>query len=169
MRKPPHGFELLNDKLDEFEASMREAVYEPHEGKRKIEATWAIARVNWERTRFVFQAFRRGVVSKAVFEYCADSKLIDGSLATKWMLKGYERLCCVQCVHRNNHSFGGSCVCRVPIKDRMQREGVQCCTCGCHGCASGDGEGNPWHQLPQQQQQLEREEEVPQSLGDDTQ
>lgn len=142
MRKPPKGFDIVAPKLDEYEEEMKTAVLAPHAGKRKVESTWEIARINWERTRYVFTAHRRGLVDKTVFEYCVENQFIDGSLAAKWLLKGYERLCCVQCVHRGNHNFGGSCVCRVPAKDRAA--GVACSSCGCTGCASGDSGRSPW-------------------------
>jgi bud site selection protein 31 len=50
-KKPPAGWDLVEPTLEEFEAKMREAEVDPHEGKRKTESVWPIFRVsiflNW--------------------------------------------------------------------------------------------------------------------------
>lgn len=47
MRKPPPaGWEIVESTLEEFEAKMREAETDPHEGKRKTEAVWPIFRAS---------------------------------------------------------------------------------------------------------------------------
>lgn len=46
MRKqPPEGWDLIEPTLDQFEAMMREAETDPHEGKRKTETLWPIFKV----------------------------------------------------------------------------------------------------------------------------
>ena len=51
-KKPPAGWDLLEDHFEESERKMKEAVEEPHEGKRKAECTWMIHKLHWERNRF---------------------------------------------------------------------------------------------------------------------
>lgn len=47
MRKqPPEGWDLIEPTLDEFEAKMREAETDPHEGKRRTETLWPIFKVS---------------------------------------------------------------------------------------------------------------------------
>ena len=47
MRKtPPEGWDLIEPTLEEFEAKMREAETDPHEGKRKTEGLWPVFRVS---------------------------------------------------------------------------------------------------------------------------
>ena len=46
-KKPPAGWDLIEPTLEEFEAKMREAETDPHEGKRKSEAIWPIFRVGF--------------------------------------------------------------------------------------------------------------------------
>ena len=41
-KKTPEGWDLIEPTLEEFEAKMREAETEPHEGKRKTETVWPI-------------------------------------------------------------------------------------------------------------------------------
>ena len=38
----PDGWDLIEDTIEDFEAQMRDAVSEEHEGKRKNELTWRI-------------------------------------------------------------------------------------------------------------------------------
>lgn len=137
MKRPPPGFEKIAEGLDAFDDEMKAAINEPHKGKRKVEATWAVADVSRRRTRFVFDKFQSKEISQQVFDYCCENRFIDAALAKKWRLSGYERLCCLQCVFPKNHAFEGSCICRVPKKDRRV-EDIECATCGCTGCASGD-------------------------------
>lgn len=44
-KRPPDGWDLIEPTLEEFEAKMREAETEPHEGKRRTETVWPIFRV----------------------------------------------------------------------------------------------------------------------------
>lgn len=46
-KKPPPGFELIEEVIDDFDAQLKEAVNEEHEGKRKAESTWKIHRLHW--------------------------------------------------------------------------------------------------------------------------
>lgn len=137
MPKPPKGFDVAAAVLDEFDAAMKAALLEPHEGKRKAESTWGVAAVNRKRTRAVCDLHRKGAITKEVLDFCVKANFIDGSLVKLWSVKGYESACCVECVNPKNHSFGGACICRVPRKDRSE-DAIQCSHCGCTGCASGD-------------------------------
>lgn len=48
-KKPPAGWDIIEPTLEEFEAKMREAETDPHEGKRKSEAIWPVFRVSFVR------------------------------------------------------------------------------------------------------------------------
>lgn len=54
-KKRPEGWDLIEPTLEEFEAKMREAETEPHEGKRKTETVWPIFRVNILYNKNIFQ------------------------------------------------------------------------------------------------------------------
>lgn len=43
-KQPPEGWDLIEPTLEEFEAKMREAETDPHEGKRRTETLWPIFR-----------------------------------------------------------------------------------------------------------------------------
>ena len=82
--KCPKGFEVLEDKLDEFEERMREAVLESHDGKRKAETTWPIIKIHHQRSRYIFEMYKKKKITKPVFEFCIRQKYGDANLIAKW-------------------------------------------------------------------------------------
>ncbi|RNE95354.1 putative G10 protein [Trypanosoma conorhini] len=202
MRRPPPGFELINDKLDEYEAEMRLVLTDDPQqaqlpacgrsvkgrsaaagsteknagdgsGTKEAEAVdlekpvpplWRVARINRERTRYVFNAcYREKSISSEVLTYCCEMNFIDAGLVRRWQLPGYERLCCTACCvpgtasasarmvskHTNRNKPGrregnsgeeraeGTCICRVPVEQRRRKRLEGCTVCGCTGCGSG--------------------------------
>ncbi|RNF05421.1 putative G10 protein [Trypanosoma rangeli] len=202
MRRPPPGFELINDKLDEYDAEMRlvlsddpqqaqlptcgsgakrsgvasgstEKIAEDGNGTKKAEVVdlekpvpplWRVARINRERTRYVFSAcYLEKAISNEVLNYCCEMNFIDAGLVRRWKLPGYERLCCTACCipgtasasarmvskHTNRNKPGrregnsgearveGTCICRVPAEQRRMKRLEGCTVCGCTGCGSG--------------------------------
>ncbi len=64
-KKPPEGWELIEEVVEDFEQQMKEAVNEEHEGKRKAELTWKIHRIHWEKNRFIYDLmYQRKVMSR---------------------------------------------------------------------------------------------------------
>ena len=64
-KKPPEGWGLIEEVIEDFEQQMKEAVNEEHEGKRKAELTWKIHRIHWEKNRFVYDLmYQRKVMSR---------------------------------------------------------------------------------------------------------
>ncbi|KAJ5068960.1 protein bud31 [Anaeramoeba ignava] len=133
--KPPKGWEIISDKIEEFDQKMREAESQPHQGKRKNEALWPIFQINHQRSRYIFEMYyKKKEISKELFEYCVKYKIADGPLMEKWKQPGFERLCCLQCIQTRDTTHGNCCICRVPKKDRKSQKPVQCFNCGCRGC-----------------------------------
>jgi bud site selection protein 31 len=143
MPKPPKGFELISAGLDEYDQAMKEALAETTEGKRKSELTHGIAKVNRQRTRFVFEAMKNKQIERRVVDYCVACCFIDGALVKLWSLPGYESACCVACVDGRQSTFGGACVCRVPGPDRVTPLCATrgCARCGCTGCSAAGESG----------------------------
>eukprot|EP01094_Clydonella_sp_ATCC50884_P020339 TRINITY_DN4204_c0_g2_i1.p2 TRINITY_DN4204_c0_g2~~TRINITY_DN4204_c0_g2_i1.p2 ORF type:complete len:147 (-),score=47.56 TRINITY_DN4204_c0_g2_i1:351-791(-) len=138
-KRPPEGWELIEGTLDDLERQMREAENEPHEGKRKAEILWPIFRIHHQRTRYIYDLFyRRRAISRDLYDYCLREKIADASLIAKWKKPGYEKLCCLRCIQQKDHSFGTTCICRVPRDKLEEGKVIECVHCGCHGCASGD-------------------------------
>jgi len=64
-RAPPEGWELLESTIEDFEAQMRDAVAEDHDGKRKNETTWQVHRIHFEKNRFIFDLmYKQKALSK---------------------------------------------------------------------------------------------------------
>ncbi|KAG5485459.1 hypothetical protein LSCM1_07543 [Leishmania martiniquensis] len=133
-----------------------------------IPPLWHMASINRARTRYVFLAYyKQHSISKEVYDYCVEMKLIDGGLARRWRLSGYERLCCTTCGVPGAASLAASitskyafrdrqerrlstsasqqrindtatCICRVPAAQRKSKYFVACAVCGCRGCCSAD-------------------------------
>lgn len=134
MRKPPADFSVVCDALDDFERQMKDAVCATDGVKKKHEVTWDVAKLNFAKTRHVFECYTKRRISAECLQYCCDMHFVDAGLVKKWKLSGYETLCCVKCVQSSNFSTGAAaCVCRVPHRRHSQ----PCSICGCSGCASG--------------------------------
>ncbi|GAX79871.1 hypothetical protein CEUSTIGMA_g7311.t1 [Chlamydomonas eustigma] len=151
-KKPPEGWELIEEVIEDFETQMKEAVNEEHEGKRKAELSWKIHRLHWEKNRFIYDLmYQRKVMSKELFEYLTREKIADGSLISKWRKPGYEILCSMLAIQKGNHNFGTTSHCRVPMKQRSSQQRITPdVQNGCISCASGDGRfGGPiWWNTP---------------------
>lgn len=150
--RPPEGWELIEEVIEDFEQQMKEAVNEEHEGKRKVEGTWKIHRVHWEKNRFIYDLmYVRKVMSRDLFDWLVRQKVADGALISKWRKPGYEILCSMLAIQKGNHNFGTTSHCRVPMRVRGQQQRVTPdVQTGCICCASGDGRfGGPiWWNTP---------------------
>lgn len=137
--KAPKGFEVVEEKLQEFEREMRQAENESPEGKRRCETLWPIFQINHKRSRYIYEMFyKRKEIDRKVYEFCLREGYADAQLIAKWKKTGYERLCCLQCINPKDHNFGTTCICRVPKSKLESQKSIQCVHCGCKGCASGD-------------------------------
>lgn len=151
-KKPPEGWELIEEVIEDFEQQLKEAVNEEHEGKRKAELTWKIHRLHWEKNRFIFDLmYQRKVMSRELYDYLVREKIADGALISKWRKPGYEILCSMLAIQKNNHNFGTTSHCRVPLHLRASQQRITPdVQTGCVSCASGDGKfGGPvWWNTP---------------------
>ncbi|KAG8469486.1 hypothetical protein KFE25_005941 [Diacronema lutheri] len=135
----PDGWEQIEPSIDFFENKLKEAVNEPHEGKRKAESQWPIHRIHYEKNRYIYELYyREAKISAELYEFLARHKIIDTALISKWRKSGYEILCSMSAINKNSTNFGTSSICRVPL---AQRSGhiAPSHTTGCVSCASGDG------------------------------
>lgn len=175
-RPPPEGFDFVEPTLNALDIELRERVNDPHDGKRKTEAQWPVHQINWQKSRYVYELFwKYHRISREVYEYCIDQKLVDGALIAKWRKPGYERLCSTYVINPANFKFGTSSICRVPKSSLPEGTVIEDPVTGCMGCASGGGAatknifGNKYGQplaaiqvareKRQEQQRLEREQQ----------
>ena len=119
-KRSPEGWELIEPTLTEMMNQMRDAENEPHEGKRKIEATWKIMRLHHQRTRYVYDLrYKKKEISKDLYEWLLRERWADATLIAKWKKSGYEKLCCILCIQPKDTNFHSTCICRVP-KGQLQ-------------------------------------------------
>lgn len=165
-KPPPEGFEDIEDTLLEFANKMKDgasllpatstasrdplckkmqmanplpAEAAPHEGKRKNESVWDIFRITHQRSRYIYDLYyKKEAISKDLYNWLLKNKYADADLIAKWKKQGYEKLCCLRCIQAKENNFGATCICRVPKARMNTDQRVECVSCGCRGCASGD-------------------------------
>ncbi len=118
-KNPPPGFDYIEPVLEALENELRDKVKENNLNKRKTESSWPVHQINWQRSRYVYDMYYTyHKISKQVYDYCIQQKLIDAALIAKWKKPGYERLCSTYVINPSNFKFGTTSICRVPLYDR---------------------------------------------------
>jgi len=136
-KKPPEGWDDVAPQLEEFHTQMRDAVNEPHEGKRRNEATWNITKIHWERSRYVYELFyKKKAISRELYDYLLLEKFADAALIAKWKKPGYEYVCSLMALDKRNSNFGTTSICRVPLHLRKPGQTGPAVTTGCISCSS---------------------------------
>jgi bud site selection protein 31 len=139
-KKAPAGYEDIEPIITALEHELRDQVNAGHEGLRKGESIWPVHQLNNQKSRYVYDLYYvHNRISKAVYDFCVQSKIVDAALIAKWKKPGYERLCSTFVINAKNYKFGTVSICRVPISERRNAEHVQDPNTGCLGCASGKG------------------------------
>ena len=88
---------------------------------------------------YVFdQFYKKKAISWELYDYCLEEKWADAALIAKWKKPGYQKLCCLLCITKTDTAHGGTCICWVPKENLAEDKVVECVSCGCRGCASGD-------------------------------
>ena len=134
--RPPEGWDKIKDMVLDLNQQMRMAEVSNVISASPQEQLWAVMRCNWQRSRPIYQMrWKDKTISEELYDWILKQGYADRDLINAWRRPGYERLCCVACISKNT-DHGGTCICRVPKKQR--NPGVKCFNCGCTGCCSGD-------------------------------
>ena len=125
-KRPPEGWDLIEESIEDFEQQMKDAVTEEHEGKRKNELTWRMHRIHWEKNRFIWDLrYKRKVMNDELYDYLCREKLADQHLISKWRKPGYENLCSLLSIQKSDTNFGTASICRVPMASRAPQQQVR--------------------------------------------
>lgn len=136
-RKPPEGWDEVVPQLEEFQSQMRDAVNEPHEGKRRNEATWPITKIHYERSRYIYELYyKKKAISRELYDFLLQEKWGDANLIAKWKKPGYEFTCSLQALDKKGTNFGTTNICRVPLHLRKPGPQGPSVNTGCISCAS---------------------------------
>lgn len=136
-KKPPEGWDEIAPELEEFKSRMRDAVNEPHEGKRKKEVNWPIIKIHYERSRYIYELYyKQKAISKELYDWLLKEKWGDAALIAKWKKPGYEFLCSLQAIDKTSTNFGTTSLCRVPLHLRKPGPQGPNANTGCISCAS---------------------------------
>jgi len=134
----PEGYDYVEPTLTALENELREKVNESHEGLRKVESGWPVHQINWQKSRYIYDLYYlHKRISRQVYDYCIDNKLVDAGLIAKWKKPGYEKLCSTFAINPVNSKFGTVSICRVPRREFDDDKQIEDQTTGCRGCASG--------------------------------
>lgn len=148
-KKAPEGFQKILPSLVEFDQQLKEVggKKDSQLSVKSKENLWKIIQIHNDRTRFVYSLYyKRKTISRELYEWLLKEKYADKNLIAKWKKQGYEKLCCLQCIHTGETNHGNTCICRVPrlqLEEEAKKKGTtvtfkQCVNCGCTGCASTD-------------------------------
>jgi len=126
-----------NERQSADELVFVDAVNEPHEGKRRNEATWPITKIHYERSRYVYELFyKKKAISRELYDWLLKEKWADAALIAKWKKPGYEYLCSLSAIDKRNSNFGTTAICRVPLHLRKPGSTGPSVSSGCISCAS---------------------------------
>lgn len=118
-KRPPDGFDYVEPILEILENELRDKVKESNLTKRKNESLWPVHQINWQKTRYIYDMYYTyHKISREVYQYCLDQKLVDAALIAKWKKPGYEKLCSTYVINPNNYKFNTVSICRVPYTNR---------------------------------------------------
>lgn len=154
-KAPPAGFSDIEDSLLVFANKMKDAENAPNTAGPKHQALWPIFQVSHQRSRYVFELYRQEKISKQLYDWLCKNGYADAMLIAKWKKDSYakvsklydgwggtrangKQLCCLRCIQTKETNFNSTCICRVPKANLKEDQEVECVSCGCKGCASGD-------------------------------
>ena len=84
LQQPPDGFDVIEPTLEALEHELRDKIKETNEKKRKTESMWPVYQINWQKSRYVYDMYYTyHRISKQVYDYCIQQKLIDAALIAK--------------------------------------------------------------------------------------
>lgn len=136
-KKAPEGWDEVAPQLEEFQSQMRDAVNEPHDGKRRNEATWPITKIHYERSRYIYELYyKKKAISRELYDWLLMEKWGDANLIAKWKKPGYEFVCSLQALDKKGTNFGTTALCRVPLHLRKPGPQGPSVNTGCISCAS---------------------------------
>lgn len=139
-RKEPEGYDYVEPTLTALEDELRDRMSDSVEGVKKAEVLWPVHQINWQKSRYIYDMFHTyKKISKEVYRFCIDNKIVDGPLMDKWSRAGYEKLCSTFVINTKNYPYGTVSICRVPRSNFKEDTHFRDNTTGCRGCASGAG------------------------------
>ncbi|KAL6942583.1 hypothetical protein ACO0QE_003766 [Hanseniaspora vineae] len=134
---PPHGYDKIAKTLDAYAIELKNLTTKNSSSsdnrKQKLYTSsnqdfWEISRLLHKRSRYIFDLFyKRKLISRELYQWCLTQGVADKHLIAKWKKRGYEKLCCVKCIQRDESNEGNkTCICRVPratlLKQQQQQQ-----------------------------------------------
>lgn len=96
---PLQGWDVLEDTLTQLDGMLRDVEANPDAKASEI------FRLYHQRSRYVWEMYRKDAIPKECFEWCLREKVADANLIAKWKQAGYEKLCCLRCIQPKDTNF----------------------------------------------------------------
>ena len=116
-KRPPAGWDLIEESIEDFEQQMKDAVAEEHEGKRRTSSRGASTTCTGRRTLHLRPAVPEKVMSEELYNYLCE-KVADQALISKWRKPGYENLCSLLAIQKDDTNFGTASICACRWRQR---------------------------------------------------
>lgn len=133
---PPDGYEKIEPSLSKLLAKLK-ATQTSNDKK-----LWDVIQINHQISRYIYSMYyERKLIDKQLYDWLLKQKYCNLELIAKWKKKGYEKLCCLNCIMKQNTNFNTTCICRVDkatLEAKNDQRQIECVTCGCKGCSSQD-------------------------------
>lgn len=134
--RAPQDYELVRPTLEKLRGKLKDAQKTSLKAESKYSSLWPILQASRQISRYVYlMYYERQMILKELYGFLLQEKDVDANLIAKWKKKGYEKLCCVQCIVKPDPTVS-TCICRVPVKDAGDKNFDRCVNCGCSGCSS---------------------------------
>ncbi|CUM65237.1 uncharacterized protein PRCAT00002869001 [Priceomyces carsonii] len=138
-KAPPEGFAKVEPTINKFLVKLKDAQTKGMKTENKHSSLWPIIRINHQISRYIYSLYyEKKVISRELYEWLLEQKYCNKDLIAKWKKQGYENLCCINCIMKQDKNHSSACICRVPKAKLEEDKKVECITCGCRGCASTD-------------------------------
>ncbi|KAI3402668.2 BUD31 [Candida oxycetoniae] len=154
---PPQDFQKISPQITKFKQRLRSAQSTPlsQTTASKLTSRWPIYRIIHQCTRYVFDLYQEGKISAELYEWLKVQDYVDAPLMGKWKKRGYEKLCCLNCINGEK-----VCVCRVP-KIELLKKGEES-----KKCKEKETEREMEMEMEMEEKNVEKEKSVSMRRGD---
>eukprot|EP00477_Mikrocytos_mackini_P001689 GAHX01001827.1.p1 GENE.GAHX01001827.1~~GAHX01001827.1.p1 ORF type:complete len:151 (-),score=17.70 GAHX01001827.1:123-575(-) len=138
-RTPPSGWGEIEGILIKYENKMLEIYMESSGNRSSKEMLWKISKLNKEKTLEISQINISKTMAAGI-AFGVELGYIDTSLLRQCNKRGFEKLCCMNCITPQYTENLRKCICRVRSNDIVGTVFTECNICGCMGCHSQNRE-----------------------------
>ncbi|KAI5963507.1 BUD31 [Candida pseudojiufengensis] len=136
---PPEGYSKIEPTIEKYKLKLKKATTTTSQATTKQQSQWELYRIIHQITKYIYELHKDKKINDSLYQWLILQDYCDKNLISKWRKRGYEKLCCLNCINGEN-----ICICRVPKFELLKKDetkdkiDIECINCGCRGCASTD-------------------------------